>query len=454
MADVESELYNLKHENQQLKYKLAITEDATKSLFLRIDGLSELNNENLIERTASTLSLTGVQCNAADIDHVHRIGRFKQGHTRSISVRFLSEGKRNAILYSRANLGKSNNSNHIWINDDVSEETQRLRKTTRDVAALAKINGCNSIKVHSDGLILDNVKYKHSDLDLLPLGYSVEKAKTRDDGDNVYFQGESSPLSNFFPAKFADEDGRIFYSAEQAFQHSRAKFHEKNLIANKIAGTRNPQEIKRLSKMITSNKEWIVKEQDVLQSIVLRKFQQNPELAKRLLSTGTKQLHEATGDPKWGTGADLSSKAVLNTTWQGSDIMGSLLEKVRNQIVANQLIPPQTVEEDNLDLSTLHQPSSDDQLSPMPDDNPIDACETGGKSIVTQPTAPSPRAMQARASTQVDQGKGTTTDTDLKSPVTTSISSTPDVSLHPPIPPRTHRPIRSARALAARGEKK
>lgn len=92
LADVESELNNLKHENQQLKFKLASTEDATKSLFLRIDGLSELNNENLVERVASTFSLTGVQCNALDIDHVHRIGRFKQGHTRSISVRFIKEG--------------------------------------------------------------------------------------------------------------------------------------------------------------------------------------------------------------------------------------------------------------------------------------------------------------------------------------------------------------------------
>lgn len=64
LAEVESELNNLKHENHQLKFKIATTEDATKTLFLRLDGLPELNNENLLERVASTLSQTGVQCNA------------------------------------------------------------------------------------------------------------------------------------------------------------------------------------------------------------------------------------------------------------------------------------------------------------------------------------------------------------------------------------------------------
>lgn len=404
-----------------------------------------------------------------DIDHAHRIGRYKHGQTRPISIRFLKEGVRNALLYSRSNLNKNKTSNYIWINDDVSDETQRLRKTVCDVAALAKINGCNSIKVHSNGLILDNTKYRHADLDVLPLNYSVEKAKTREDGDNIYFQGEDAPFSNFHPARFADEEGRIFYSSEQAFQHSKAQFHGKNLIANKIFRTRSPVEVKRLSKMVPSSKEWIAKEQDVMQSIVLRKFQQNPDLSAKLLKTGTKQLHEATGDQKWGTGADLASKAVLSTTWSGSDIMGAILEKVRDQIATNQRNASQPVAEDNLDVTALHQPSLDDQLTPLPDNEGESEEVEGGSDTAPppppQPTTPSPRAVQARDAQVRDvqvstQEQSTRDHVDVSQPKNTGArhktkptAAEKSKTKSPPVPPRTYINRRSARAQAAKETK-
>lgn len=64
----------------------------------------------------------------------------------------------------------------IWINDDVSEDTRRKRKSVRDIAALAKLNGVEGIKIHGDGLIYENNKYRHDDLDLLPDELSLKKA--------------------------------------------------------------------------------------------------------------------------------------------------------------------------------------------------------------------------------------------------------------------------------------
>lgn len=397
LADVECELNNLKHENLLLKHKIAAAKDATKMLYLRIEGISEQKNEKLIERVASTLSLTGVKCLATDIDHVYRLGRFKKGQTRSVIVRFLKESTRNAILYSRFNLNKDKTSNFVWINDDVSEETRQYRKTARDIAALAKTNGVDSVKIHSDGIIIDNTKYKHADFDLLPPNLSVAKAKTRDDGEDIYFQGEESAFSNFYPAKFADENGLIFYSAEQAYQHAKAKFHGKNLIANKILCTRNPRDIKRLSKQIPNNKDWVDKEQETMKAIIKRKFQQNPSLADQLIDTQNKQLHEATSDPKWGIGAELASRALANTTWTGQDVLGNLLEQVREELSRGNT-------HRNIDISiSVNLLEADDELIPMHmSDDGLEGETSGIDSEDPTPTAPSPRALNAqnRANTQ------------------------------------------------------
>lgn len=94
--------------------------------------------------------------------------------------------------------------------------------------------------------------------------------------------------------------------------------------------------------------------------ILCNKFKQNPELTAVLVNTGQKSLHEATGDHKWSTGAELASKALLNAEWQGQSIMGQLLQAVRNELSTgqqpNESIP---LPVEGLDL---------DNLTPMPDD--------------------------------------------------------------------------------------
>lgn len=400
LAGAESEINNLKRENQQLKYKLAAIEDATKTLYLRIEGIPEKNNENLVDKIAETLSLTGVQCLPTDIDHAYRLGKYKAGQTRPIIVRFVKEGTRNTFLYNRSKLNKNNASKSIWINDDVSDETRMHRKTSRDVAALARFNGVKSVKVHSDGIIIDSTKYKHADFDLLPLNLSVSKAKTRDEGEDIYFQGEESPLSNFHPSKFADENGLIFYTAEQAFQHAKAKFHNKHLIANKILCTRNPRNAKQLSKQIPNSKEWIAKEEETMKAIIRRKFQQNQGLADQLINTGDKQLHEATSDPKWGTGAELASKALSETTWSGQDLLGSLLEQVREELVKGNT---HRKLETSVRVNELDQSQDDDLL-------PMRMAEVEGDEDDTPPpptpAAPSPRALQAKNKIQEQKKEG------------------------------------------------
>lgn len=68
--------------------------------------------------------------------------------------------------------------------------------------------------------------------------------------------------------------------------------------------------------------------QDVMCTTLLKKFQQNTDLANKLVETGNKQLNEQSSDRKLATGLALASKAVLNANWHGQDLLGTILEQI------------------------------------------------------------------------------------------------------------------------------
>lgn len=275
ISNLVHELTYMRHEYSLLKQQLALTEDATRILFLRVEGLYENNGENLLTYVTSMLSRTGISCTVNDIDYVKRTGKRKQGSTRPVLVKFLNEYKRNMILYNRSNLNRNSNS-LIWINDDVSDFTRRQRKTVRDIAAIAKTAGHTDLKVHGDGLVVGNGKFKHQDLDLLPSHLSVANAKQPSNETDLYFQSEHSPFFNFFSSPIYDGFGTSYNSAEQFFQHKKASFHGYIYTASKIMLTRDPYELKRLGNLVQMTQEWKDTEEDIMLNILRSKFTQNP----------------------------------------------------------------------------------------------------------------------------------------------------------------------------------
>lgn len=163
----------LQHENDMLMFKIAVVDDSTRLLNLRVDGVQESQNENLKQVIADCLSKTGITCNVGDIDYARRLGKFKQGNSRSILVRLQHIGLRTSIFHNKAKINQ-NSPTRIWVNDDVSDITQSHRKQVRDVVYLAKQNGIMNIKIHTDGVIIDDKKFHHADLDLLPPNISLE----------------------------------------------------------------------------------------------------------------------------------------------------------------------------------------------------------------------------------------------------------------------------------------
>lgn len=122
----------------------------------------------------------------------------------------------------------------------------------------------------------------------------------------------------------------------------------------------------------------------------MAKFTQNESLRQYLIDTGDKHLHEATVDSKWAIGADLSSKNTANGTWTGQDVLGTLLENVRNAIInGNQSMQPSstTVEIDQ---------DSEIDLRPMPADTDENGPPNDNINTAGQPPAPSTRSPTSR----------------------------------------------------------
>ena len=63
------------------------------------------------------------------------------------------------------------------------------------------------------------------------------------------------------------------------------------------------------------------------------KFDQNPSLCRKLLSTGEKTLVESSRDDIWGTGIPLSQWDCLNRRyWKVNGILGTLLVDIRDSL--------------------------------------------------------------------------------------------------------------------------
>lgn len=201
---------------------------------------------------------------------------------------------------------------------------------------------------------------------MLNQALSLSKAKTRSEGEDIFFQGETSPFSNFFPAEISDA-GMTFESAEQVYQYRRARAHGRKALAKIIMSTRVPYRAKQLGRKIQDSSEWKQTSEDVMLEILMAKFTQNTGLGQLLISTSGSQLHEATSDKKWAVGTDLSSKALTNEEWKGGDLLGQLLEATRDHLIAklggdNGVYPSDTTQSGD-PYNDQHTPLSDDDAS-------------------------------------------------------------------------------------------
>jgi ribA/ribD-fused uncharacterized protein len=79
---------------------------------------------------------------------------------------------------------------------------------------------------------------------------------------------------------------------------------------------------------------WSKVAQKEVRKALVAKFSQNADLQQYLISTGDKQLAEASRDPDWGVGLTLRDPNIMdNNLWTGKNWLGNLLMSIRQDML-------------------------------------------------------------------------------------------------------------------------
>ena len=136
-------------------------------------------------------------------------------------------------------------------------------------------------------------------------------------GNVMTFRGKYNFLSNMYSVDF-EWDGRIYHSSEAAFQSAKSLNPAERDRFSAMAGVT----AKREGKKVSLRPDWEDVKVAVMEEIVMAKFSQNPELARKLIDTGDLELVEGNRwhDTFWG---------VDVMTGRGENNLGQILMKVR-----------------------------------------------------------------------------------------------------------------------------
>ena len=342
----QSELSNAMECKARLEIRLNTMENNQRICNVRIEGKPEEEGEDLLAYVSEIGHQIGLQnMEPTDILSVRRLGKRVQQRAnnrqkpRTIMINFSTVKARNSFFYARSNLKNVQQFRGIYLNDDVTPLTHKMRDDYRSVAALAR-NAGEEVRVHTDGIVLGGTKYLLSEPHTLPSRFSLGRAKTLEINDEIYFQSEHSYLSNFSPSHIV-EDGVVYRTAEHFYQACKCDHANLPDIKERVISATTPQEAKRLADSIPETPEWRAARDDIMVRVINAKFDQNVNLANRLLKTEERPLNEATSNTHFGIGVGLHANEIREKAYRGTNKLGIILAAKRGNIKAAATAPVQ-----------------------------------------------------------------------------------------------------------------
>lgn len=146
---------------------------------------------------------------------------------------------------------------------------------------------------------------------------------------------DASCFSQWYFAPFTIENC-LYPTAEHYMMREKALLFGQNALAEEILHSSSPAKAKELGRKVLHFDEntWQQHRFDIVFRGNLAKFSQNDHLRAYLLQTGKRILVEASPvDTIWGIGLDkYSSKAENPLLWQGENLLGFALMKVRDEL--------------------------------------------------------------------------------------------------------------------------
>lgn len=315
--------------------KLSARDIQAKHLFLVIEGLPESDDKTVVDTIIDRFN-NDAKANLAPSDFVfaYRASkeRFDAAGARfpqQIKVKMANDQSRGKLLACRGKLQANPNKTFIWINEVHPDEYRRRKLMLKELVKHINKKKDMNASIESGGLRLNGEFYGPDDFGELPPECQPKVVQVINIGENgLAFAGEWAFLSNMYscPVRY---DNIRFLSSEQAYQYTKAMTHGALGKATRILLATDAFSCKRFGDKVEDSEDWLQIREEVLQDIILAKFQQNPVLRTQLLDTGDATLLEATVDHFWGIGSGIRSKATRESTATGKNRTGHILMDVR-----------------------------------------------------------------------------------------------------------------------------
>ena len=215
----------------------------------------------------------------------------------------------NVILYSR-NL------------EGIEESLKRhkvLSEHIKNIVVLPQPEGVAGI---SSSLIRERMLLGESCEELLVPGvWEIFKDLNPDDFPDVIssFKGECDFLNNRYGCFFVWQ-GIRYNNVESAFHASKYT----NEAERRVLSRMSAEKVVKKSMECTPSIEWEESKLDIMESILLAKFEQNPSLKKRLIETDGRILINGNNKHETYWGVDLYS-------WRGENHLGKILMTIRDK---------------------------------------------------------------------------------------------------------------------------
>ena len=197
------------------------------------------------------------------------------------------------------------------------------------------------VSMRDEKLVLNGRNYTSQDADEMPMEIHSAKLAQRSNDSTIVFGGSTSShhvLSNFYNVKnnFVYEH-RSYSSAEQAFQHKKARVAGDLNKQREIMFNADPVVQKNLGHEVRGldHASWDKDKCSILKEILISKFTQHEQLKQFLMDTKDKTLAKANGrDSYFAIGLPLTHPDVLDQTkWaDNSNHLERILMEIRQEL--------------------------------------------------------------------------------------------------------------------------
>ena len=163
MKDKETKIKDLEKQVCELESSVDSLAQYSRRNSLHILGVPEKEHESPVEVALELINKQWLDHSA--LDRVNRVGRIKDGTSRQLLVKFATYRERHRVYRAKKTL-KSNNSNRIFVNEDLTRRRSSLLYKARQLKKTKHIMDCWSY----DGQIL--IKVSHGEV--IPINSPLE----------------------------------------------------------------------------------------------------------------------------------------------------------------------------------------------------------------------------------------------------------------------------------------